>query len=92
MLACREAWLKDPRFILGAALFVLGAVCNVHADYTLIALRSRGRSSGQGVDSTATSATSSPPRHDQRYRIPRGGLFEFVSAANYGDVACLAYI
>lgn len=35
-------WLIDPRFIIGAALFVLGLSINLHADYVLRHLRQPG--------------------------------------------------
>ncbi len=36
------AWLADPRFVLGAALFGLGAAINVRADGALLRLRREG--------------------------------------------------
>jgi 3-oxo-5-alpha-steroid 4-dehydrogenase 1 len=56
------AWLKDPRFIAGAALFLAGFVINLQSDYLLRHLRQ-------------------PAETD--YKIPRGGLFRYVSCANY---------
>ena len=72
------AWLWDPRFLLGVALFFAGLAVNVHSDATLQALREpppntkkldnvKGRAVAGGV----------------RYKIPRGGAFELVSCANY---------
>lgn len=37
-----DAWLADPRFVIGMALFLCGAAVNVWADNRLIALRRRG--------------------------------------------------
>ncbi len=37
------SWLFDPRFLLGAALFLLGRTLNVRADRILIALKNEGR-------------------------------------------------
>jgi len=37
------AWLADPRFLCGAALFVAGVVINVTADNTLLRLRRENR-------------------------------------------------
>jgi protein-S-isoprenylcysteine O-methyltransferase Ste14 len=34
-----DAWLADPRFVLGIAVFVIGAAINIWADNKLIALR-----------------------------------------------------
>jgi hypothetical protein len=56
------AWLADPRFIVGLALFLAGFVINLHADRVLRHLRAPGESD---------------------YKIPRGGLFDYVSSANY---------
>jgi protein-S-isoprenylcysteine O-methyltransferase Ste14 len=55
-------WLRDPRFIAGAALFVVGMAINVRSDDALIALRRPG---------------------ETEYRVPRGGLFRFVTMPNY---------
>lgn len=41
------AWLSDPRFVVGAALFVLGAVINLDADSRLRALRAPGETGYQ---------------------------------------------
>ncbi len=56
------AWLRDPRFLLGAALFAAGLFANLDADRRLLALRRPG---------------------EEAYRIPRGGLYEWVSCPNY---------
>ena len=56
------AWLIDPRFVAGAALFFLGFATNVRADRRLVALRAPGETG---------------------YKIPRGGLHEYVSSPNY---------
>ena len=37
-----DAWLTDPRFVLGLALFAVGMAINIHADLTLIRLRKPG--------------------------------------------------
>lgn len=56
------AWLGDPRFLVGAALFVAGLAINIHSDRILRRLRRPGETG---------------------YRIPRGGLYRFVSCPNY---------
>ena len=56
------SWLYDPRFIVGAILFVAGLLINWHSDAILRSLRADG-STG--------------------YKIPQGGMFTFVSGANY---------
>lgn len=38
------SWLTDPRFLVGVALFIAGAVINVHSDAVLRALRKPGES------------------------------------------------
>lgn len=57
-----DAWATDPRFLGGAALFLLGWAANLHADTVLLRLRRPGETG---------------------YRIPRGGLFRWVTAGNY---------
>ncbi len=37
-----DAWVLDPRFLVGVALFILGFVINTHADTVLIHLRKPG--------------------------------------------------
>ena len=37
-----SSWLSDPRFIIGAALFVIGMIINMHSDNILINLRKPG--------------------------------------------------
>ena len=56
------SWLFDPRFILGALVFVLGFAINQHADWVLMNLRKPGETG---------------------YKIPRGGLYEFITCPNY---------
>lgn len=56
------AWLWDPRFLIGASLFVVGVAINLRADEALRALRAPGETG---------------------YKIPRGGLYEYVSSPNY---------
>ena len=56
------AWLADPRFLAGTAVFLVGMVINLHSDHLLRNLRKPGETD---------------------FKIPRGGMFRFVSAANY---------
>ncbi|MDH3290872.1 MAG: DUF1295 domain-containing protein [Gemmatimonadota bacterium] len=56
------AWLTDPRFLLGAALFLVGWLGNLRADAVLRSLRQPGEAG---------------------YRIPRGGLYRWVSVPSY---------
>lgn len=55
-------WMTDPRFLIGAFLFIAGLVVNIQSDHLLRILRGKGESG---------------------YKIPRGGLFRYVSCANY---------
>jgi protein-S-isoprenylcysteine O-methyltransferase Ste14 len=55
-------WLADPRFLVGAALFVAGYATNLWADRALRRLRAPG---------------------ERGYRVPRGGLYEWISCPNY---------
>lgn len=56
------SWLYDPRFIIGAILFIAGLSINWNSDAILRGLRADGSSD---------------------YKIPHGGMFEYVSGANY---------
>ena len=56
------AWLADPRFLVGAAVFVAGYVINQQSDHILFHLRKPGETG---------------------YKIPRGGLYRFVTSPNY---------
>ena len=56
------AWLLEPRFLAGAALFLLGLAVNLHADTVLLGLRKPGETG---------------------YKVPRGGLYRFISCPNY---------
>ncbi len=58
----QASWLADPRFLLGATLFVAGFAINQQSDSILRNLRKPGESG---------------------YKIPRGGLYRYVSSPNY---------
>jgi protein-S-isoprenylcysteine O-methyltransferase Ste14 len=57
-----DGWLADPRFIVGAAVYLVGYAINRHADFVLHRLRRDG---------------------GDRYRVPEGGLYRWVSCPNY---------
>ncbi len=57
-----HSWLWSPQFIVGAALFFIGFVINLHSDYIIRHLRAPG---------------------DTRHYLPQGGMFRWVSSANY---------
>jgi 3-oxo-5-alpha-steroid 4-dehydrogenase 1 len=61
------SWLTDPRFVAGLVIYYSSYVLNVRSDATLRNLRTR-----QEIESG-----------EKHYRIPRGGLFEYVSCPNY---------
>jgi 3-oxo-5-alpha-steroid 4-dehydrogenase 1 len=60
-------WLLDPRFLAGIAMYYVGLALNLHADHVLRALRTRDE----------------VRRGERVYRIPRGGLFTWVTNASY---------
>lgn len=57
-----NVWLRDPRFVVGLGLFVVGFVVNRQADQMLRDLRGP---------------------EDVEYRVPRGGLYSWISCPNY---------
>lgn len=60
-------WFSDPRFLVGIALYYGGLAANLHADHVLRTLRTK--------DEVA--------RGERHYRLPRGGLYEYVTNAPY---------
>jgi len=62
-----NSWLYDVRFLVGVALFGAGMYWNLEADHILRSLRSSSQQEKSG----------------KQYFIPRGGLFEYVSGANF---------
>ncbi len=62
-----DAWLTDPRFLLGMALYVGGLVLNIHSDSVLRSLRT----------------PEEIERGEKVYRMPRRGGFIFVTNAQY---------
>ncbi|HHX84258.1 MAG TPA: 3-oxo-5-alpha-steroid 4-dehydrogenase [Actinomycetales bacterium] len=60
-------WFTDPRFLVGMAVYVCGFVGNLHSDHIIRTLRTR-REIANG---------------DKVYRIPRGGLFRWVTSPSY---------
>ena len=61
------AWLSDPRFIIGIAVYICGFTLNIHSDAIIRNLRSR-----EEVE-----------RGEKVYRIPQGGLFRYVTNPSY---------
>uniref|UniRef100_A0A7S3LKP8 3-oxo-5-alpha-steroid 4-dehydrogenase C-terminal domain-containing protein n=1 Tax=Aplanochytrium stocchinoi TaxID=215587 RepID=A0A7S3LKP8_9STRA len=65
--AYNEAWLKSFRFLLGFLIYELGFLLTVHSENLLKNLRPK---------SVVTDATN-------RYKIPHGGGFEYVTNPQY---------
>jgi len=65
-----DSYMYDIRFMLGVSLFVIGWLINFTSDNTLLLLRGK---------------TIAPSDHESKlkYKIPKGGMFEYVSCANY---------
>ncbi|KAL1255782.1 hypothetical protein QQF64_013843 [Cirrhinus molitorella] len=55
-------WVTHPCFIIGASMWFVGWIINIHSDHILRNLRKPGETG---------------------YKIPRGGMFEYVSGANF---------
>ena len=62
-----DAWLKDPRFIIGLATYLTGFVITVHSESVIRNLRP-----ANGIV---------PP--GERYKIPYGGMFKYVTNPAY---------
>jgi 3-oxo-5-alpha-steroid 4-dehydrogenase 1 len=62
------------RFNVGIVVFFIGFIINFHADSVLLRLRQK-RNNNHNTTRNSVSV--------QRYSIPRGGMFEYVSCANY---------
>lgn len=62
------------RFLFGTAIFAAGMAINVSSDYALLKLKS---------DQTTASGEGDKGIVKNRYKIPKGGMFELVSCPNY---------
>ena len=60
-------WFVDPRFLVGITLYYASFVLNVHSDAIIRNLRT----------------VEEVERGEKVYRIPRGGLFRFVTSPSY---------
>lgn len=60
-------WFADPRFIFGISVYYASFALNIHSDAIVRNLRS----------------IEEVERGDKAYRIPRGGLFRFVTNPSY---------
>jgi 3-oxo-5-alpha-steroid 4-dehydrogenase 1 len=61
------AWISDPRFILGMAIYICGFLLNIQSDAIIRNLRSK-----EEVE-----------KGEKVYRIPEGGLFRYVTNPSY---------
>ncbi|HWA91392.1 MAG TPA: DUF1295 domain-containing protein [Rhizomicrobium sp.] len=62
-VAYPAAWIQDPRFLVGLALFLLGAALNLWADARLIALRRHSDAADYAVPRGGAFAWVSCPNH-----------------------------
>ena len=60
-------WLTDPRFLIGMAIYLFGYIMNIHSDAIIRNLRSK----------------EEVANGERVYRIPRGGLFRYVTNPSY---------
>jgi 3-oxo-5-alpha-steroid 4-dehydrogenase 1 len=65
-------WLRDPRFLVGFAVYYTSYALNIHSDAVIRNLRS--------ADEVAAGKKT--------YRIPEGGLFRWVTNASYLTELC----
>jgi len=63
-----EKEIFSPTFIAGTIIFFIGMSINLDADHRLRCLRSERKPEGEP---------------QERYKIPYGGMFNYVSSANY---------
>lgn len=85
-----DEWIFDIRFISGILLFFIGMVINIHSDNILLALAAPDNIPSVSTKSTILSgvnlsnSTSKNENPTKVYKIPYGGMFEYISCANYG--------
>ncbi|MCG8494702.1 MAG: hypothetical protein MI796_01465 [Enterobacterales bacterium] len=60
-------WLTDPRFIIGLCIYLFGYLMNLHSDHIIRNLRSKEEIAAG----------------EKVYRVPKGGLFNYVSNPSY---------
>jgi len=62
-----KGWVYDARFLVGLVVFFTGFAINLQSDGILRSLKKKSTNNKSG----------------NKYSIPRGGMFEYVSCANY---------
>jgi 3-oxo-5-alpha-steroid 4-dehydrogenase 1 len=67
-----SGWLSDPRFIAGIVVYAVSLALNIHSDAIVRGLRTREEMEAG----------------QKVYRIPRGGLFRWVSSPSYLTELC----
>jgi 3-oxo-5-alpha-steroid 4-dehydrogenase 1 len=90
-----DSYLYRPNFIVGVCLYFLGMMINIQSDFNLLNMRKKLLVSNKKAVQEETKKNLSKEVivekiHDlpitKRYAIPRGGLFDHVSAANYSKI------
>ncbi|MEM8593713.1 MAG: methyltransferase [Pseudomonadota bacterium] len=62
-----DSWLTDPRFIIGLLIWATGYLLNLHSDSIIRNLRTK----------------KEVANGEKNYRIPKGGLFNYITNASY---------
>eukprot|EP00624_Nannochloropsis_granulata_P000244 evm.model.NODE_108_length_37666_cov_31.093744.4 len=90
-----ETWVSSPKFILGLLIFFAGFYMNLDSDHILRELRKKkGAKTKTDRESTHAMRTRRQANEEPEtegnsvaqtssYCIPRGGLFEYISGANF---------
>lgn len=71
-----NAWIYDPRFVLGLFIWAIGAYINIQSDYHLLSLRNLAKKE-------ALTSERKEDKGGRRYIVPTKGMFQYVSCANY---------
>jgi len=87
-----DNWLTQPCFLAGTSLFIIGWMINFHSDNTLFQLRDQAQaiklanlqqSEQKGDRSGGGNGGKNTISNKSHYIIPTGGMFHYVSGANY---------